>query len=54
MRKGSGGDTSIRGRTESYYSILWGKSFEFVKRLLYLGAIFIIFTMIFKNVNFVL
>lgn len=36
---------------ETYFTIALSKVFDFVKRLIYLAAAFIIFTMIFKNVS---
>lgn len=38
---------------ETYSTIMVSKLFEFVKRLIYLGALFFIFTMVFRNVNFI-
>ena len=36
---------------DTYFHIALGKVFEFIKRLIYLAAAFLIFTMIFKNVS---
>jgi hypothetical protein len=36
---------------DTYANAIISKSFDFVKRLIYLAAAFIIFTLIFKNVS---
>lgn len=41
-----------RATAEGYTNIIISKIFDFTKRLIYLGAAFIIFTLVFKNVIF--
>jgi hypothetical protein len=45
-------DVTSKGANEDFTNIFIAKFFEFVKRVIYLFAAFLVFTMIFKNVSF--
>lgn len=51
IKRVAGLDPSSSDNKETYASIILSKVFDFVKRLIYLAAAFLIFTMIFKNVR---
>jgi len=49
LRKSAGLEASSKGTTDDLTNIFVAKLFEFVKKLIYLVAAFLIFTMIFKS-----
>lgn len=56
IKKVVNSDASSGGKStaESVTNAIISKLFDFVKRILYLGAAFIIFTMVFRNVRILL
>ena len=52
MKKVVVGSGEAGGTDDSYTASILSKIFDFIKRLLYLGAAFIIFTMIFRSVTY--
>jgi hypothetical protein len=52
LKRSAGLDVTSKGANEDFTNIFIAKFFEFVKRVIYLFAAFLVFTMIFKNVSF--
>ncbi len=49
VRRSAGLEVASKTNNEEYTNIFIGKLFEFVKKLIYLLASFLIFTMVFKS-----